>query len=96
MSTYRDAHLELLDELNGRLDRARAGGGAKSMERHVSRGKLPVRERVERLCIGSPFLELSPLAAEELYDGTRPAPAWSPGWRSSTAAAAWWWPTTPP
>ena len=73
MSTYRDAHLELLDELNGRLDRARAGGGAKSMERHVSRGKLPVRERVARLCDpGSPFLELSALAAEELYDGDAP------------------------
>jgi len=73
MSAFRDAHLELLDDLNARLDRARAGGGAKSMERHVSRGKLPVRERVARLCDpGTPFLELSALAAEELYDGDAP------------------------
>ena len=73
MSGYRDGHLTLLDELSERLDRVRAGGGAKAMERHVSRGKLPVRERVERLCDpGAAFLELSPLAAEELYDGAAP------------------------
>jgi len=69
----RDEHLALIEDLNARLDRVRAGGGAKSMERHVARGKLPVRERVERLCDpGSPFLELSALAAEELYDGDAP------------------------
>jgi 3-methylcrotonyl-CoA carboxylase beta subunit len=72
--SFREGHLELIADLEARLARAHAGGGAKSMARHVERGKLPVRERVERLADpGAPFLELSPLAAEELYDGDAPA-----------------------
>jgi 3-methylcrotonyl-CoA carboxylase beta subunit len=72
--SFRDAHLELLADLEERLERARAGGGEKSRERHRSRGKLLPRDRVERLCDpGAPFLELSPLAAEELYDGGAPS-----------------------
>ncbi len=72
--SYRDGHLELLAELEAKLATVRAGGGQKAMDRHISRGKLPVRERVERLCDpGSPFLELSPLAADGLYDGDAPA-----------------------
>jgi 3-methylcrotonyl-CoA carboxylase beta subunit len=71
--TYRDGHLALLDELQERLDRVRAGGGERARERHLSRGKLLARDRVERLCDpGAPFLELSTLAAEELYDGDAP------------------------
>jgi 3-methylcrotonyl-CoA carboxylase beta subunit len=71
--SFRDGHLELIADLERRLERVRAGGGPKATERHVARGKLPVRERVERLCDpGTPFLELSPLAAEELYDGAAP------------------------
>jgi 3-methylcrotonyl-CoA carboxylase beta subunit len=71
--SHRDGHLELIADLEQRLERVRAGGGPKAVERHVARGKLPVRERVERLCDpGTPFLELSPLAAEELYDGAAP------------------------
>lgn len=71
--SFRDGHLELIADLEQRLERVRAGGGPKAVERHVARGKLPVRERVERLCDpGTPFLELSPLAAEELYDGAAP------------------------
>jgi 3-methylcrotonyl-CoA carboxylase beta subunit len=70
----REQHLELIAELERRLARARAGGGERARERHVARGKLPVRDRVERLCDpGSAFLELSPLAAEDLYDGDAPA-----------------------
>src|SRR5215212_5955903 len=73
MSEYRDAHLALIAELDERLARARAGGGERARERHTSRGKLLARERVERLCDpGAPFLELSALAAEELYDGDAP------------------------
>ncbi|MCW2952990.1 MAG: methylcrotonoyl-CoA carboxylase [Conexibacter sp.] len=69
----RDGHLALIADLEQRLERVRMGGGPKATERHVARGKLPVRERVVRLCDpGSPFLELSPLAAEELYDGDAP------------------------
>jgi 3-methylcrotonyl-CoA carboxylase beta subunit len=72
-ATNRDGHLALLADLEQRLQRARAGGGERARERHVARGKLLVRDRVERLCDpGTPFLELSPLAAEELYDGDAP------------------------
>ena len=50
-----------------------AGGDDRSIERHRERGKLPVRERIERLLDpGSAFLELSPLAATGLYDDEAP------------------------
>ncbi len=50
------------------------GGDARARERHLARGKLLPRERVERLIDpGSPFLELSQLAAEGMYDGEVPA-----------------------
>jgi 3-methylcrotonyl-CoA carboxylase beta subunit len=50
-----------------------AGGDDRSIARHRERGKLPVRERIDRLLDpGSPFLELSPLAATGLYDGDAP------------------------
>lgn len=53
---------------------ARQGGGAKAQARHVSQGKLPVRQRIDLLLDeGSPFLELSPLAAWGLYEGAAPA-----------------------
>ncbi|HEV7492546.1 carboxyl transferase domain-containing protein [Baekduia sp.] len=72
-TTYRDGHLTLLADLQERLERVRAGGGERSRERHLSRGKLLPRDRVERVCDpGAPFLELSALAAEELYDGDAP------------------------
>jgi 3-methylcrotonyl-CoA carboxylase beta subunit len=67
------AHGELVADLRARLARAALGGGQRSRERHVSRGKLLPRERVERLADpGSPFLELSPLAAGGLYDDGAP------------------------
>jgi len=59
-----------------RRDRSkgRAGGGTKYVERHRDQGKLPVRDRLARLLDpGSPFLELSPLAAFGLYDDDAPA-----------------------
>jgi 3-methylcrotonyl-CoA carboxylase beta subunit len=50
-----------------------AGGDERSIRRHRERGKLPVRERIERLLDpGSSFLELSPLAANGLYDDDAP------------------------
>jgi acetyl-CoA carboxylase carboxyltransferase component len=50
-----------------------AGGDDRSIARHRERGKLPVRERIERLLDpGGAFLELSPLAADGLYDGEAP------------------------
>jgi 3-methylcrotonyl-CoA carboxylase beta subunit len=64
----------LVAELRGELERARAGGGPDAQQRHRARGKLLPRERVERLLDpGSPFLELSPLAAHGLYGGEAPA-----------------------
>ena len=66
-------HLRLIADLQERIARAARGGGDKARERHVARGKLLPRERVDRLCDpGAPFLELSPLAAEDLYDGDAP------------------------
>ncbi|GHD07627.1 carboxyl transferase domain-containing protein [Zhihengliuella salsuginis] len=65
---------ELAVELEERLRRAGRGGSAKSRERHLARGKLLPRERVNRLLDdGSPFLEVAPLAAEDMYDGEAPA-----------------------
>jgi acetyl-CoA carboxylase carboxyltransferase component len=56
--------LALLAEHEVELDRARAGGGERYVTRHRERGRLPARERIELLLDpGSPFLELSPLAA---------------------------------
>jgi 3-methylcrotonyl-CoA carboxylase beta subunit/propionyl-CoA carboxylase len=64
----------LVDELRERLSRVRAGGGAPYIERHREQGKLPVRERIARLLDpSSPFLELSPLAAFDVYDDDAPA-----------------------
>ncbi|OFT90019.1 acyl-CoA carboxylase subunit beta [Corynebacterium sp. HMSC28B08] len=67
-------HRELISELRERLDRAARGGGDKARERHVSRGKLLPRDRINNLLDpGSPFLEIAPLAAEDMYDGKAPA-----------------------
>src|SRR4051794_18146986 len=70
----RDHMQALVVDLRERLSRVREGGGAKYLERHRQQGKLPVRERISRLLdAGTPFLELSPLAAFEMYDGDAPA-----------------------
>jgi len=64
---------ELVAELRKRTAQVARGGG-KATERHRSRGKLPARERVDRLVDpGTAFLELNALAAWELYDGDAPA-----------------------
>jgi 3-methylcrotonyl-CoA carboxylase beta subunit len=66
-------HDELSRELGRRLARAAAGGGEKAQQKHVARGKLPVRERIIALLDpGSPFLEIAPLAAEGMYDDAAP------------------------
>ncbi|MEU5988010.1 carboxyl transferase domain-containing protein [Spirillospora sp. NPDC047418] len=68
------AHNEaLVAELRDRVDRAGRGGSQRSRERHVARGKLLPRDRVDTLLDpGSPFLELSPLAAEGMYGDEAP------------------------
>ena len=58
-----------VDELKATLKEVYQGGGSKACERHLSRGKLLPRQRLEALLDpGSPFLELSALAAHEVYD----------------------------
>jgi 3-methylcrotonyl-CoA carboxylase beta subunit len=71
-----DAMAALVDDLRGRQRRVAGRGAAgddRSIARHRERGKLPVRERVERLLDpGAAFLELNALAADGLYDGDAP------------------------
>lgn len=58
----------LLDQLDEKLDWALGGGGEKMMKRHLERGKIPVRDRIDLLIDpGTAFLELSPLAGHGLY-----------------------------
>jgi len=67
------AHLALVAELRERLARARLGGPPGARQRHVERGKLLPRDRVDALVDpSSPFLELSPLAATGLYGDEAP------------------------
>jgi 3-methylcrotonyl-CoA carboxylase beta subunit len=62
-----------VDDLRKLVDEIRQGGGPKSQERHVSRGKLLPRDRLNAvLDPGSPFLELSQLAAYKVYDDDVP------------------------
>jgi 3-methylcrotonyl-CoA carboxylase beta subunit len=64
----------LTAELRDRLAIVRQGGSAAARERHASRGKLLVRDRVDRLLDpGSPFLELSALAATGMYEDAVPS-----------------------
>jgi 3-methylcrotonyl-CoA carboxylase beta subunit len=57
-----------VDDLRRRVDIIQQGGGSKAQERHISRGKLLPRERLNALLDpGSPFLELSQLAAYKVY-----------------------------
>ncbi len=64
----------LVGAYRDRLALVREGGGSKYVERHREQGKLPVRERIQKLVDpGSPFLELSALAAWGMYDDEAPA-----------------------
>ena len=70
----RDRMAALVAELRDRTSFVKQGGGAKYVERHRAQGKLPVRERIDRLLDeGSSFLELSALAAWDLYDNDAPS-----------------------
>jgi len=63
-----------VDELKRRVATISQGGDAASRERHTARGKLLVRDRIKALLDpGSPWLELSPLAAYEMYENAVPA-----------------------
>jgi len=68
------AYERLIDELRGALNEVREGGNAEARAKHAARGKLFVRERIERLLDpDTAFLELSPLAAYEVYDDDVPS-----------------------
>jgi 3-methylcrotonyl-CoA carboxylase beta subunit len=72
-ASERDEHLALVAELRAKLAAAALGGPERARERHVSRGKLLPRDRVDGLLDpGSPLLELSPLAADGMYDDECP------------------------
>ncbi|KAG1272246.1 hypothetical protein G6F65_011845 [Rhizopus arrhizus] len=62
-----------LDDLNQKLAQTALGGSEAARAKHVARGKLLPRDRVENLIDpGTPFLELSPMAAHDMYDGDAP------------------------
>jgi 3-methylcrotonyl-CoA carboxylase beta subunit len=72
-ASHRDEHVALVDQLRSKLAAAALGGPERARERHVSRGKLLPRDRVDGLLDpGSPFLELAPLAADGMYDDECP------------------------
>ncbi|MCP2261863.1 3-methylcrotonyl-CoA carboxylase beta subunit [Streptoalloteichus tenebrarius] len=69
-----EEHTALVADLGKHLAAARLGGPERARQRHVDRGKLLPRDRVDALVDpGSPFLELSPLAAHDMYEGEAPA-----------------------
>ena len=68
-----DAMFALVQDLKGRVNGVKAGGGESAVQRHTSRGKLFVRDRIEALLDSdTPFLEFSQLAANGIYDDAAP------------------------
>lgn len=69
----RERMRSLVDDLHAQFDRVAQGGGERAREKHLKRGKLLPRERIRGLLDpGSPFLELSSLAAHGMYDDAAP------------------------
>jgi 3-methylcrotonyl-CoA carboxylase beta subunit len=70
----REAMRSLVDDLREKVHQVSLGGGEAAREKHLARGKLLPRDRVRKLLdVGSPFLELSQLAAYGMYDNQVPA-----------------------
>ena len=64
----------LVDDLRAKVSTLQEGGGERARSRHLARGKLLPRERIDELLDpGSPFLELSQLAAYDMYAGEVPS-----------------------
>ncbi|OLO98757.1 methylcrotonoyl-CoA carboxylase [Mycolicibacterium porcinum] len=73
LSSHRDEHLALVEQLRAKLATAALGGPERARQRHVDRGKLLPRDRVDGLLDpGSPFLEIAALAADGMYDDECP------------------------
>ena len=69
-----DHHRALADDLRKQVARMAEGGGADAQKKHTDRGKLLPRDRVRALLDhGSPFLELSQLAAHGMYGDDAPS-----------------------
>ncbi|MEM7722151.1 MAG: carboxyl transferase domain-containing protein [Pseudomonadota bacterium] len=69
----RSAHLEALEVVREAAALAASGGGERSRDRHVARGKMLPRDRVANLLDpGSPFLEVGATAGHGMYDGAAP------------------------
>lgn len=72
-SQNRKLNLALARELADRISIAKRGGGEKAATRHTSKGKMLPRDRIQTLLdIGSPFLEIAPLAANGMYHDEAP------------------------
>ncbi|PPE70187.1 methylcrotonoyl-CoA carboxylase [Caldimonas thermodepolymerans] len=68
-----DAMRALVGDLNAQLERIAQGGGEAARAKHLARGKLLPRERVEMLLDpGTPFLEIAPLVALDMYNNEAP------------------------
>src|SRR6202049_4537658 len=66
--------LELIDQLHQRVQQVQQGGGDEAIAKHRKRNKLLARERIQLLCDpDTPFVELSPLAAWDMYDNDAPS-----------------------
>lgn len=72
--TNSEFYRSLVTELKQKLEKARQGGGEDAVKKHKSRGKFLARERIEKILDpGSPFLELSTLAGEGVYEEDVPS-----------------------
>src|ERR1700716_947524 len=70
----RESMSGLVADLHKKLDAVRQGGPERARDKHTKAGKLLPRDRIERLLDpGSPFLEIAPLAALDLYDNEAPS-----------------------
>ena len=69
------AHMEtLVTDLRNQVEAVKTGGGERSQKRHLDRGKLLPRDRINTLIDpGAPWLEFSQLAAHGMYDGEAPS-----------------------
>ena len=73
-TSNKNHYMSLIQELTGRIQLISAGGPERAVSRHRERGKMPARDRICSLIdSSSPFLELSPLAAWDMYGGEVPS-----------------------
>ena len=71
--TNADAMRALVADLTAQVEKSAAGGGGQARAKHIARGKMLPRDRVQLLLDpGTPFLEIAPLAAHDMYRGDAP------------------------